>query len=63
MSETLQQHAVWPNCRQGVILHMKWMKSKLREEEVEKELNFDTPLTWLDLDAYRRRHQAASQST
>lgn len=45
----------WPMCRIGKEMERRWESKGVRMLDVVKALNFETPLTWLDLEAYRRR--------
>jgi hypothetical protein len=48
----------WPQAPEGQVMHEKWQESNLDEEIVVAELNFATTITWLDLEAYRRRTES-----
>jgi hypothetical protein len=45
----------WPSTPEGQALRERWLTSGFSEEQVVAELHYETPLTWLDLEAYRRR--------
>lgn len=45
----------WPMCAAGKKMERIWESKNIRTLDVIKALQFETPLTWLDLEAYRRR--------